>query len=153
MAEFASRGVANTGLGLGIAGTALGLLSGGLNGLGIFGGRNMSDPSNQFITRYEMETENKLQDAMQKNALLEANIYTDQKLSDVYARLDGKIRANENAIAQQAVYNATNNATISCLQSQVAQLQAMTKMVIPSDNVCPQPMNRYNSWTAPTSTT
>ena len=32
MAEFASRGVANTGLGFGIAGTALGLLD-GLSGL------------------------------------------------------------------------------------------------------------------------
>ena len=30
MAEFASKGVAGSGLGLGIAGTALGLLNGGL---------------------------------------------------------------------------------------------------------------------------
>lgn len=36
MAEFASKGVAGSGLGLGIAGTALGLLNGGGNGL--FGG-------------------------------------------------------------------------------------------------------------------
>ena len=33
MAEFASKGVAGSGLGLGIAGTALGLLNGGLNGV------------------------------------------------------------------------------------------------------------------------
>lgn len=33
MGEFASKGVAGTGLGLGIAGTALGVLSGGANGL------------------------------------------------------------------------------------------------------------------------
>ena len=37
MAEFASKGVAGTGLGLGIAGTALGLLNGGLGGLGLGG--------------------------------------------------------------------------------------------------------------------
>lgn len=37
--KYASRGVAGAGLGLGIAGTALGLLNGGLNGLGLFGGR------------------------------------------------------------------------------------------------------------------
>lgn len=36
MAEFASKGVANTGLGLGIAGTAGWLLNGGLSN--IFGG-------------------------------------------------------------------------------------------------------------------
>lgn len=37
MAEFASKGVAGTGLGLGIAGTALGLLNGGGCGGGILG--------------------------------------------------------------------------------------------------------------------
>lgn len=40
MAEFASKGVAGSGLGLGIAGTALGLLNNGGNGLlgGLLGG-------------------------------------------------------------------------------------------------------------------
>lgn len=37
MAEFASRGVAGSGLGLGIAGTALGLLNNGGNGGGVLG--------------------------------------------------------------------------------------------------------------------
>lgn len=37
MAEFASKGVAGSGLGLGIAGTALGLLNNGGNG-GLLGG-------------------------------------------------------------------------------------------------------------------
>lgn len=42
MAEFASKGVAGSGLGLGIAGTALGLLNGGGNGLlgGLFNQAN-----------------------------------------------------------------------------------------------------------------
>ncbi len=41
MAEFASKGVAGAGLGLGIAGTALGVMNGGLNGiLNGFGGWN-----------------------------------------------------------------------------------------------------------------
>ncbi|MEG0773682.1 hypothetical protein [Clostridium sp.] len=40
--EYASKGVAGAGLGLGIAGTALGLLS--MNGKGLFGlGSNASD--------------------------------------------------------------------------------------------------------------
>lgn len=40
--EYASKGVAGTGLGLGIAGTALGLLNGNGNGVlgGLFGGNN-----------------------------------------------------------------------------------------------------------------
>lgn len=40
MAEFASKGVAGSGLGLGIAGTALGLLNNGGNGL--LGGGNQN---------------------------------------------------------------------------------------------------------------
>ena len=38
MPEFASKGVAGSGLGLGIAGTALGLLNNGGNGGGVLGG-------------------------------------------------------------------------------------------------------------------
>jgi hypothetical protein len=38
MAEFASKGVAGSGLGLGIAGTALGLLNNGGNGGGVLDG-------------------------------------------------------------------------------------------------------------------
>lgn len=153
MAEFASKGVAGAGLGTGIAGLALGVLNGGLgNLLGGYGYNNraVADSSEKVVTRYEMDIENKLQDALMKNALLEANIYTDQKLADVYARLDGKIRVNEAAIAQQAVLNATENATIACLQGQVAQLLNMTQLFVKADSVTPEPMARYNSWTAPT---
>lgn len=42
MAEFASKGVAGSGLGLGIAGTALGLLNNGGNGGGVLGGSDYS---------------------------------------------------------------------------------------------------------------
>lgn len=38
MGEFASKGVAGSGLGLGIAGTALGLLNANGNGCGLLGG-------------------------------------------------------------------------------------------------------------------
>lgn len=155
MAEFASKGVAGAGLGTGIAGLALGVLNGGLgnlfNGTGVYN-RAVADSSEKTVTRYEMDIENKLQDALMKNSLLEANIYTDQKLADVYARLDGKIRVNEAAIAQQAILNATENATIACLQAQVAQLQGMTQVYVKASSVSPEPMSRYNSWTAPTST-
>ena len=37
MAEFASKGVAGSGLGLGIAGTALGVLNNSANGNGLLG--------------------------------------------------------------------------------------------------------------------
>ena len=149
MAEFASKGVAGSGLGLGIAGTALGLLNGGLgnvfNGLGTCGcGENTP------VTRYELGMENKLVQKDSEIALLKSNIYTDQKIADVYERLNLKIGGVEAAINTQAVFNATLNGTINCMQGQIAALQGLTKTIVPIANVCPQPMPQYNSWTAPT---
>ena len=170
--DVASSGVGGTGLGLGIAGTALGLLNGmnncGGGGLlgGLFGGnRNCGGCSeNTVVTRYEANMLQELAAKDSKISLLEADKYTDQKISDTYIVLNNKIegvmaemRANkdaQNAInMQQAVYNGTNTAALGCIQQQIAALQGLTKVVIPADNVCPQPMPQYNSWTAPTATT
>ena len=154
MAEFASKGVAGSGLGLGIAGTALGLLNGlgGMAGLAAnAAGCNSCGgccSENTPVSRYEM---NQAQTIAAKDAeigLLKADKYTDQKLSEVTAYLMGQIkdlsnevRANKDEQAgvnmQQAVYNATNTAAISCLQNQVAALQGLTKLVIPTSSVCP----------------
>ena len=133
MAEFASKGVAGSGLGLGIAGTALGVLNGGLGNL--FGGTNCSE--NQTINRYELEMENKIVAKDTEIALLKSNIYTDQKIAEVYERLNGKIAVVEAGINAQAVYNATNTATINCIQGQIACLQSITKVVVPNTSVCP----------------
>lgn len=154
MAEFASKGVAGSGLGLGIAGTALGLLNGlgGMAGLAAnAAGCNSCGgccSENTPVSRYEM---NQTQTIAAKDAeigLLKADKYTDQKLSEVTAYLMGQIkdlsnevRANKDEQAgvnmQQAVYNATNTAAISCLQNQAAALQGLTKLVIPNSSVCP----------------
>lgn len=135
MAEFASKGVAGSGLGLGIAGTALGLLNGGLGNVLGTGYNNCAD--NQFINRYELEMENKMVAKDSEIALLKSNIYTDQKIADVYERLNNKIAGVEAAVNTQAVVNATMTGTISCMQGQIAQLQSLTKLVIPNSSVCP----------------
>ena len=137
MAEFASKGVAGSGLGLGIAGTALGVLNGGLGN--ILGGltNNCGCGNNQYVNRYEMELENKIINRDSEIALLKSNIYTDQKIADVYERLNAKIGGVEAGLSAQAVYNATNTATINCIQGQVAQLYGLTKMVVPNTSVCP----------------
>ena len=137
MAEFASKGVAGSGLGLGIAGTALGVLNGGLGN--ILGGltSNCGCGNNQYINRYEMELENKIVGKDSEIALLKSNIYTDQKIADVYERLNTKIGGVEAGLNAQVVYNATNTAAINCIQGQVAQLYGLTKMVVPNTSVCP----------------
>lgn len=150
--KYASKGVAGAGLGLGIAGTALGLLSGnGLSGiLGSNAARGCSE--DHCVNRYEASQSARIAELETEVKLRDSNIYTDSKILDLYKYVDGKIGCIEGQLAQQAVYNATNTGLISCLQSQVAQLQGLTKVVIPTTSICPEPMARYNSWTAPTTT-
>lgn len=93
------------------------------------------------ITRYEANMLQELAAKDSKIGLLESNIYTDQKLADVYERLNAKIDANraaQDAVnLQQATYNAANTAAIGCMQSQIAQLYGITKLVVPNTSVCP----------------
>lgn len=70
-------------------------------------------------------------------ALLKADNYTDQKLTEVYKDLVGQINSLQQQVSQQAVYNATVNGTLTCMQQQIAQLQSLTKLVVPNGSVCP----------------
>ena len=143
--NVASQGVGGAGLGLGIAGTALGLLNGGGNGLlgGLLGGNRCGCGNAQdvAVTRYEAAMMQELSNKDGKIALLESNIYTDSKIADVYERLANKIDANnaaQDAVnLQQATYNAANTAAIGCMQNQIAQLFGLTKLVVPNGSVCP----------------
>lgn len=149
--------VAGAALGTGIAGLSLGILNGGLGN--ILCGTNCNNvcSDNMPITRYELGMENQIVSKDSEIALLKSNIYTDQKIADVFERLNTRMiamdKSNAENFAAQATYNATLNGTLSCLQGQVAQLQGLTKVIVPITNVCPQPMPQYNSWTAPTTTT
>lgn len=147
--EYASKGVAGAGLGLGIAGTALGLLNGGAGGLL----NNMVNPGygcsdGQFVNRYELNMQGNFERELgAKNAeisalqadvkLRDANIYTDSKLLDLYKYFDGEIKRVDGVLAQQAVVNAQQTGIVSCMQGQIAQLYSLTKLVVPNTAVCP----------------
>lgn len=146
MAEFASKGVAGSGLGLGIAGTALGLLNGRGNGLlgGLFG-NDYPCSENTPVTRYEQSLVQQIAYKDSQIALRDANTYNDQKLLEVYKYFDGELKdvrktmcANDKA---QAVINAKFESGIDVLGSQVASISntigSLTKIVIPNANVCP----------------
>lgn len=137
--HYASKGVAGAGLGLGIAGTALGVMAGGLNGVGLFGGngRNCGCSEDHYINRYEAEQSARIAELETEVKLRDSNIYTDSKILALYQYVDGKVANLEGQICQQNVYNATNTATISCIQNQIAQLASLTKLVVPNTSVCP----------------
>lgn len=165
MGEFASKGVAGSGLGLGIAGTALGVLNSNGNILGgLFGGG----------------CQNQVSMLQSKIATLEAEKYSDQSIAAVYTALrnetqqlqdrifDKYIGPISQEIADMRVREANTNAKIAevgclanngltALQGQINCLtqtvNGITKTVVPITSVCPQPMALYNSWTAPTTPT
>ena len=151
--KYGSKGVAGAGLGLGIAGTALGLMAGN-GGFNLFGNNaNCGCNEDHLVNRYELGQNSEIERLRTELSLRDANIYTDSKIADVYEKLNTKIGAVESELCQQRVYNATNTSAIACINGQIATLMALTKTVIPADNVCPQPMAMYNSWTAPTAPT
>lgn len=158
--DYASKGVAGTGLGLGIAGTALSVLNtlaggtalatGGFGAPAGAGGRMISS-DDEYVNRYEAAQNAKIAELETEIKLRDANTYTDQKMLEAYQYVDGRLRNVEAQICQQNVYNATNTAAIGCINEQIAQLRSLTKVVIPTSSVCPEPMLKYNSWKAPSS--
>lgn len=149
--NVASSGTGNTALGLGIAGTALGLLNGGGFGniLGGWGNGNGNGccSENTMVNRYELNQAREADSLKSENALLRAQVYTDQKLVDVVNdytskinALGAEVRANKDeqyAInLQQATLNATQTATISAISAQIAQLQSLSQLVVPQNKVC-----------------
>lgn len=137
MAEFASKGVAGAGLGTGIAGLALGVLNGGLGNLLGGGWNNCGCSDNMAVSRYELGQESRIAKLESEVALRDANIYNDQKILELYKYIDGKLEGVNATLATQAVYNATQTATINCMGGQINQLFALTKLVVPNTSVCP----------------
>lgn len=126
-------------------------LGGNGNGIGgLFGGRN----SSEYVTKEEFQMAQTIAAKDSEIALLKSEQNTEIKIADVYERVMTRVNQDQRDQAawnaQQAVYNGTNNAALSCLQNQVASLASLTKVIVPATSVCPQPMAMYNSWTAPT---
>lgn len=149
--DVASKGLGNTALGLGIAGLATSLLGGSASLLGM--GRNNgmtanpTDPDARFVTKSETNLIQENSTLKTELAIQKSENYTDKKLVEVTQYLDTKLRRVEDKVdankdaqqavnAQQMAYNAAANASIDVLKSQVASLSSVTKLFIPSTNVC-----------------
>lgn len=148
MAEFATNAKGNLGVTLGAIGTGLSVLNGGLGNLlgGIGGGMYSAD--NAAVNRYELGLVNGIASRDAEIGLLKADKYTDEKLLDltnqVYAdfrRVGDRLNSIEDkfnkADKESAVFAATATATMSCMQQSIAQLQSLTKLVVPNASVCP----------------
>lgn len=155
--EYASKGVAGTGLGLGIAGTALGLLAGNGGGFlnGILGGNNCAAAvaqkdaviAQQGATIAELRAE---RDTDRKIADLYGSMVRDNKeLTLFLTNLDKRVTAVETAAPLQAKIvdqqiarvvdqiNCCCNASNAAIANLQATINGVTKIVIPNTSVCP----------------
>lgn len=152
MGEFASKGVAGSGLGLGIAGTALGVLnaSNGCGGLlgGLFGGGCNSQVSalqseiamlkaEKYCDKNTAEVYTAMRNEVQalSDRLLDKYISpVSQEIADMRvreARLEGKI-GEVGLLANNGLTALTGQ--VNCLAATVA---GITKTVVPNSSVCP----------------
>jgi hypothetical protein len=147
--NYANKGVAGAGLGLGIAGTALGLLNG--NGLGnILGGCGCN--GNAGYSRYDAEKDARIANLETEVKLRDANFYSLSEVGKLRDYMEHRFDKVEHELCENRVYNATNTAAVSCLQAQVAQLAGLTKVVIPNTSICPGWGNVTVAPTAPATT-
>lgn len=153
MAEYVTKGQGNLNTVLGAIGTANAFMPNlfGNCGGGLFGNNCNSGgccSANTAVNRYELSLTQEIAAKDARIGLLEAQVYTDGKLVDVVkdytaqiSALAAEVRANKEQQGeinmQQAVYNGTNTATISCIQGQIAQLMSLTKLIVPNASVCP----------------
>ena len=139
MAEYqAGRGTTA----LSIIGTILGSIAvAGKNGVGgIFNTNNNCEcHENMYVNRYEAQQSARIAELETEVKLRDANTFTMSEMGKLRDYVDGKFATVEKAIGDQAVYNATNTATIGCIANQVNQLMALTKLVIPIASICPTP--------------
>ena len=149
MAEFASKGVAGSGLGLGIAGLSVALLQGANNGNGLLGGLFGNNNCGNALAAV-METNSAL---LAENASLKAENYSDKVAKEVYIQNQSELKSFAEPVTRRLnntdVYLANMEARLKQAEYLLGQI---TKTVIPTAAICPEVMPRYNSWTAPTST-
>lgn len=148
MPEFASKGVAGSGLGLGIAGTALGLLNNGVGGILGGWGNNCGynyGPYGRAVSQFELTQAEKISALESGIALRDANIYNDQKLLEVYKYLDGELKEIRKTHCDdklaQAVINSKFESALDVVGTQIASINntlcKLTKLVIPNSSLCP----------------
>ena len=151
MAEFASKGVGTAGLTTGIIGSAGWLLNGGLGNI-LGGGNNCVCSDNMLVNRYEAGQSAKIAELDTEIKLRDANFYTLSEMGKLRDYMEHKFDHVYGRLNQQDVVNAQITANLSCMQNTLNTLSGLTKTVIPITSICPEVMQRYNSWTAPTTT-
>lgn len=136
--ENKASGTAKTALGLSIGALGVEALTGGLNGLlnGIGRGNtvdsallgamvaNNNCSEDHLINRYEAGQSARIAQLETEVKLRDANIYTDQKLLEVYKYFDGENKAIREELCKQRVHNQRTEDSFVLAQSDLAATKA-----------------------------
>ena len=128
--EYASNGKANAALTTGIIGTAgvglglLGNLLGGGWGANPAMAANGVCSENTPVSRYELDREQQLAAKDSEIALLKANTYNDQKMLEMYAYLDGKLKDVNQRLCDQAVHNQRTEDSFVLARQDIASVKS-----------------------------
>ena len=115
---------------------------------GIHSGMGVAPYGNGYVTKDELAMMRDIIDKDSTIADLKAESAAEKKMTEVYRQVRSEIKELSNEVRAnykeqsgvnlaQATYNASNTAAIGCMQSQIAALQGMTKLVVPNGSVCP----------------
>lgn len=155
--SVASQAVGGTALGLAIPGALsfLNQLGGGLLGARQGGTTECSDTRTISMLQSELAKE-KSERYADKVGL---EVYTAsnnnyKELAGFIAELDKKIAVDKQATVDNfAFLNNRIDTTKNEIMCYCNSTFVPGKLVMPLENICPEAMQRYNSWTAPTATT
>ena len=135
MAEFASKGVAGTALGTGIAGLSLGVLNslGGLGGM-LLGNRvipfaagmaaEAGCSENHTVNRYGLSMVQENAKLRSDIALRDANTYQDQKMLEMYKYIDCQFKDIRGALCAQSVHNQKTEDSFTVAMKDLAAVKA-----------------------------
>ena len=160
--SVASNGVGVGGLTTGIIGTALGVLNGGLGN--VLGGRPQNhtecDDTRYIATlqsELAREKSERYADSIGIATFKEAQIMANKNLDKIealgvaLAQLDKDVAVDKQATRDNFAF--LNNKIDTTKQEVICYCNSTFvpgKLVMPLENICPEAMQRYNSWTAPT---
>lgn len=125
MGDYASKGVAGTGLGVGIAGLSLGVLNSANNGNGLLGGL-FGNGNGNVVSQLQAE-----------NAMLRAENYSDKNSKEVYMQslsdnrnLRDEMYAYIKPLADEAANNRVELATIRAEQKCCCEKQELREQIL-----------------------
>lgn len=125
--EYASKGVAGSGLGLGIAGTALGVLN-SLGGLGAAALNSVPNTAvcseNIPVNRYEMNQQKELIDAQAEIAYLRSRDASKTDDLAMYQYIDGQLKDIRSVLSAQAVHNQKTEDSFVLARQDIAAVKS-----------------------------